>query len=88
VSGSVAVIVVQRATQSIPPPEGAAACCKAWVGCNQPVSESLVVPFPMVMSQKLMHGFPQRALAEQDQTLYAGLLDGADKAFCVGIPVR
>ena len=47
-SGSVAVIVVQHAAQSIPPPDGAAARCKAWVGCNQPVSESLVVPFSMV----------------------------------------
>jgi len=74
VSGSVAVIVVQHAAPSIPPPDGAAARCKTWVGCNQPVSESLVVPFSMVMSQKLMHRFPQRALAEQDQTLYAGLL--------------
>ena len=87
-SGSVAVIVVQRAAQSFPPADGAAVRCKAWVGCNQPVSESLVVPFPMVMSQKLMHRFPQRALAEQDQTLYARLLDAADKAFCVGIQFR
>ena len=87
-SGSVAVIIVQHAAQSIPAPDGAAARCKVWVGCNQPVSESRVVPLPMVMSQKLMHRFPQRALAEQDQTLYAGLLDAADKAFCVGIQVR
>jgi hypothetical protein len=61
--------VVQHAAQSIPAPDGAAARCKAWVGFNQPVSESLVVPFPMVMSQKLMYRFPQRPLAEQDQTL-------------------
>ena len=77
-SGSVAVILVQRAAQSFPPPDGAAARCQAWVGCKQPVSESLVVPVSMVMSQKLMHRFPQRALAEQDQTLYENVLGTAN----------
>ena len=50
--------------------------------------EPLVIPFVVVVRDELAHGATQRALADQDQTLEAGFLDGAHEALRVGVQVR
>ena len=50
--------------------------------------EPLVIPFVVVVRDELADGAPQRALADQDHALEAGVLDGAPEALRVGVQVR
>ncbi len=50
--------------------------------------EPLVIPFVVVVRDALADGATQRALADQDQALEAGVLDGAHEALRVGVQVR
>ena len=50
--------------------------------------EPLVIPFVVVVRDELAAGETQRALADQDQALEAGVLDGAPEALRVGVQVR
>ena len=49
--------------------------------------EPLVMPFVVVVRDELAHGATQRALAEQDHALEAGVLDGTHEALRVGVQV-
>ena len=50
--------------------------------------EPLVIPFVVVVRDELAAGATPRALADQDQALEAGFLDGAHEARRVGVQVR
>ena len=50
--------------------------------------EPLVIPFVVVVRDELADGATPRALADQDQALEAGVLDGAHEALRVGVQVR
>ena len=50
--------------------------------------EPLVMPFVVVVRDELTDGATQRALADQDHALEAGVLDGAHEALRVGVQVR
>ena len=50
--------------------------------------EPLVIPFVVVVRDELADGATPRALADQDQALEAGFLDGAHEARRVGVQVR
>ena len=50
--------------------------------------EPLVIPFVVVVRDELADGATPRALADQDQALEAGVLDGAPEARRVGVQVR
>ena len=50
--------------------------------------EPLVILFVVVVRDALADGATQRALADQDQALEAGVLDGAHEALRVGGQVR
>ena len=50
--------------------------------------EPLVIPFVVVVRDELADGATPRALADQDQALEAGFLDGAPEARRVGVQVR
>ena len=50
--------------------------------------EPLVIPFVVVVRDELADGATPRALADQDQALEAGCLDGAHEARRVGVQVR
>ena len=50
--------------------------------------EPLVIPFVVVVRDELAAGATPRALADQDQALEAGVLDGAHEARRVGVKVR
>ena len=50
--------------------------------------EPLVIPFVVVVRDALADGATPRALADQDQALEAGVLDGAHEALRVGVQVR
>ena len=50
--------------------------------------EPLVIPFVVVVRDELADGATPRALADQDQALEAGVLDGAHEARRVGVQVR
>ena len=50
--------------------------------------EPLVIPCVVVVRDALADGATPRALADQDQALEAGVLDGAHEALRVGVQVR
>ena len=50
--------------------------------------EPLVIPFVVVVRDELADGATPRALADQDQALEVGCLDGAHEARRVGVQVR
>ena len=50
--------------------------------------EPLVIPFVVVVRDELAAGATPRALADQDQALEAGVLDGAHEALRGGVQVR
>ena len=50
--------------------------------------EPLVIPFVVVVRDELADGATQRALADQDHALEAGVLDGAHEALRGGVQVR
>ena len=50
--------------------------------------EPLGIPFVVVVRDELADGATPRALADQDQALEAGVLDGAHEARRVGVQVR
>ena len=50
--------------------------------------EPLVIPFVVVVRDALAAGATPRALADQDQALEAGVLDGTPEALRVGVQVR
>ena len=50
--------------------------------------EPLVIPFVVVVRDELADGATPRALADQDQALEVGVLDGAHEALRVGVQVR
>ena len=55
---------------------------------DQAIVEPLVIPFVVVVRDELADGATQRALADQDHALEAGVLDGAHEARRVGVQVR
>jgi hypothetical protein len=52
---------------------------------NQFVARSLMIPFAMIVSDKLRDGTSDVTLAERDQASETFLLDRADEAFSVSI---
>ena len=52
------------------------------------IVEPLVIPFVVVVRDALAAGATPRALADQDQALEAGVLDGAHEALRVGVQGR
>ena len=54
---------------------------------DQALVEPLVIPFVVVVRDELADGATPRALADQDQALEAGCLDGAPEARRVGVQV-
>ena len=56
-----------------------------FLGYDQPVTETLVVSFQMIMPHKFGNPFAQRILAEPDHAIQAGFLDAADESFGIGI---
>jgi len=52
---------------------------------DQPIAQTLMIPFVMVVNNKFLDGPSQGSLAEQNEPLQAGFLDGSDKALGVGI---
>ena len=55
---------------------------------DQAVVQALVIPLVVVVGDELADGTSQRALADENHALEAGLFDRADEAFGVGIQVR
>ena len=55
---------------------------------DQAIAEPLVIPLVMVVHDELADGAPQRALADQNHALEAGLLDGVHEALRIGVQVR
>ena len=55
---------------------------------DQATVEPLVIPFVVVVRDELADGATPRALADQDQALEAGVLDGAHEALRVGVQGR
>jgi hypothetical protein len=56
-------------------------------GLSQFVAQSLMIPFAVIVSDKLRDGASEVALAERDQAIETFLLDRADEAFSVSIGV-
>ena len=63
-----------------------------WRCCRQrqapAIVEPLVIPLVVAVRDELAAGATPRALADQDQALEAGVLDGAHEALRVGVQGR
>jgi hypothetical protein len=57
-------------------------------GADQSVLQALVRTFAVVMHDEILDCGPQGLFSEQDQAIQTGLLDAADKPFCMGIQIR
>src|SRR6266511_309278 len=53
-SRRVAIIVAQQPAQAIATPHLAAVAPKAWLGCNELIAETLMIPLGMIMRQILL----------------------------------
>ena len=80
-----AVIVVQHSAQFLASLDRSVALCQICLRRNQLVTESLMIAFHMVMGHELPDCPPQRALAEQDQSIQTRLLDRSHKPFGIGV---
>jgi hypothetical protein len=54
-------------------------------GMDQPITESLMVPFAMVVNEKFSYCPPQGRLTEQNHAIQTRFLNRADKAFGIRI---
>ena len=54
---------------------------------NQPISQPLMIALMVVVLDEFADYAAQRALADEDHTLDAGLLDGPDEAFRMGVQI-
>ena len=68
-----AVIVVQHPTQSLASLDRSVELCQTDLRNNQLVAEPLVIAFLVIMCHELWDCLPQRALAEEYQSVVAGL---------------
>jgi hypothetical protein len=83
-----AVVVVQHATQTLPPLDHTCFSKRAWLWADYPVGQALVVALSMVMQNELSNPCAQRALTEQDHPLQAGFLDAAYESLGRRVGVR
>ena len=60
----------------------------AFIRNDQSVAKTLVVSLAVIMRHEFVNRLPQRVFSEEDHPVQAGLLDGSDKPFRVGIGVR
>jgi hypothetical protein len=54
---------------------------------NQPVSQALMIPLKMIMSNEFVHGIPQGTLTKEDHSLQAAFLNTADEPFRVSVQI-
>jgi hypothetical protein len=84
-SSSRSVIIVQQAAQTLSPLDHTGHSHVARLGAEESMGQTLVMPFRVIMRHELGNGFPQRALAEQDQPVQAGFFDRAHESLGIGI---
>ena len=83
-----AEVVVQRAAETLSPPDLAKACPNNYGWRDHPVLKPLMVPLVMVVLDEFTNSSAKRTLTEQDQPVQARFLDAPDEAFRVGVQVR
>src|SRR5262249_57014663 len=86
-SGRLTMIVVQHSTQARAALDGCSAISDKLFRDDEPIVQTLVVALVMVVHHKLVDGLPHGALAEQNHSFQARLLDGSHKALRVGIEI-
>ena len=57
-------------------------------GIDQVIIETLMIPFVMIVCQKLVDRIAQRVLSKEDHAIQSALLDGAHKPLRVSIQIR
>jgi hypothetical protein len=56
-----------------------------FIGHDQPVAQTLVVSFAVIMQYELVNSFAQCVFIEEDHSVQTGLLDAANEALRIGI---
>ena len=74
--GGVSIVVVEHPTEPLAPPDRAGASRVRRIGDDQPVTESLMMAFKMIMRGKFLNRFPQCIFPEHDHSVEARLLYG------------
>src|SRR5262249_48876956 len=84
----VAIVVVEHSTESFTPPDLAGTSQVRRIGHDEPVAESLVMAFSVIMNRKFLDTFSQRILTEEDHSAEARFLYGPNKSLGIGVQVR
>ena len=61
---------------------------EAAIGNDEPIADALVVSLAMIVRDELPNGCSQCILSEENKPVQTGLLNAADKAFCIAVQVR
>ena len=75
-SRCLSIVVIQHPSQSPSAADGPTCSALLFQRNNQPVLQSLVVPFQMIVDSEILHGRPQRSLSKQNHFLQTGFFDG------------
>ena len=72
-SGRGAIVVVQQAAQALAPLDLACVVQMAHLWTDELVRQALMISLSMIMGDEILHGAPQRLLAEEDEAVQARL---------------
>ncbi len=87
-SGCPAEVVTEHAAQPLVGVDGPAGQAHMLSRFDQAVLKTLVIPFPMVMSEELRDCTAQSTFTEEDHLVEALSLDGENEPFTMGVQVR
>ena len=82
------VVVPQQPAQALAAADPALGLSDRFVGHDQLVVEALMIPFSVVVCNKLFDGSPQLSLAEEDHLVQTFGLDRSDESLRVWIQIR
>ena len=72
-SGRGAIVVVQQAAQALAPQDLAFVVEMARFRADESVGQALMIALSVIMGDEILHGAPQRLLAEEDEAVQARL---------------
>ncbi len=87
-SRSFAVVVSKHPTEAISACDQTTSGAEFFRRIDQPIAQTLVVPFVVIEFHELVDRLPQSAFSEEDHTIQSALLDGTHKSLGIGIQIQ
>ena len=82
-----AVIVVEHSAEAAPASHRSVTTSETGIRENEQIADALVISLAVIVRHELANGCPQRVLAEQNQPVQTGLLDGSHKSLGICVQV-